>query len=175
MTAVTIHSDFRTQEEEICHYFHFSSSICHEVIGPDAMISVFLIFSFQPALWHSFFILIKRLFSSFLLSADRVVSSAYLKLLMFLPPILIPACDSSTLAFLMMCSAYRLNRQGKSRQLCRIPFSVLNQSVVTYRVLTVASWSAYRFLSRQVRWSGIPISLRTFHSLLWSTQSKTLL
>ena len=28
----------------------------------------------------------------------------------------------------------------------------------------------YRFLRRQVRWSGIPISLRTFHSLLWSTQ-----
>ena len=29
-------------------------------------------------------------------------------------------------------------------------------------------------LKRQVRWSGIPISLRIFHSLLWSTQSKTL-
>ena len=27
-------------------------------------------------------------------------------------------------------------------------------------VLTVASWSAYRFLKRQVRWSGIPISFR---------------
>ena len=39
-------------------------------------------------------------------------------------------------------------------------------------VLTVASWPAYRFLRRQVRWSGIPISLRIFHSLLWSTQSK---
>ena len=25
-------------------------------------------------------------------------------------------------------------------------------------VLTVASWPAYRFLRRQVRWSGIPIS-----------------
>ena len=31
-------------------------------------------------------------------------------------------------------------------------------------VLTVASWSAYRFLRRQVRWSGIPISFRIFHS-----------
>ena len=37
---------------------------------------------------------------------------------------------------------------------------------------SVASWPAYRFLRRQVRWSGIPISLRIFHSLLWSTQSK---
>ena len=36
------------------------------------------------------------------------------------------------------------------------------------------SCPAYRFLRRQVRWSGIPISLRIFHSLLWSIQSKTL-
>jgi len=33
-----------------------------------------------------------------------------------------------------------------------------NQSVVPCPVLTVASWLAYRFLRRQVRWSGIPIS-----------------
>ena len=39
-------------------------------------------------------------------------------------------------------------------------------------VLTVASWPAYRFLRRQVRWSDIPISFRIFHSLLWSTQCK---
>ena len=44
-----------------------------------------------------------------------------------------------------------------------------NQSVVPCSVLTVASWPAYRFLRRQVRWSGIPISLRIFHSLLWCT------
>ena len=36
--------------------------------------------------------------------------------------------------------------------------------------LTVASWPAYRFLRRQVMWSGIPISWRIFHSLLWFTQ-----
>ena len=40
-------------------------------------------------------------------------------------------------------------------------------------VLTVASWPAYRFLKRQVRWSGIPIAWR-ISSLLWSTQSKAL-
>ena len=32
----------------------------------------------------------------------------------------------------------------------------------------------HRFLRRQVSWSGIPISFRIFHSLLWSTQSKVL-
>ena len=36
----------------------------------------------------------------------------------------------------MMCSAYRLNKQGDSRQPCRTPFSILNQSVVLYRVPT---------------------------------------
>ena len=46
------------------------------------------------------------------------------------------------------------------------------QSVVPCPVLTVASWPAYRFLRRQVKCSGIPISFRIVHSLLWSTQSK---
>ena len=49
-----------------------------------------------------------------------------------------------------------------------------NQSFVPCLILTAASWLAYRFLRRQVRWSGIPISFRTFYSLLWSTQSKAL-
>ena len=47
----------------------FSPSVCHEVMGPDAMILVFLIFSFKPALSVSSFSLIKRLFSSSSLSA----------------------------------------------------------------------------------------------------------
>ena len=54
------------------------------------------------------------------------------------------------------------------------PFPICNQSVVPCPVLTVASWPAYKFLERQIRWSGIPISFRNFHSLLWSTQSKAL-
>ena len=40
-------------------------------------------------------------------SAVRVISPAYLRLFMFLPEILIPACDSSSLAFHMMYSVYR--------------------------------------------------------------------
>ena len=95
--------------------------------------------------------------------------SAYLRLMMFLPPVLIPACTSSSGAFLMMCSGYRLSKQGDSRQPCHSPLSNLSQSVVPYRVLTVASWPTYGFLGEQVRWSGIPISLGAFHSLLWST------
>ena len=121
---------------------------------------------------HSSFIFIKRLFSSSLLSAIRVVSCAYLRLLIFLPAILIPACVSSSLAFYMMYSAYKLNKQCDNIQPWCTLFPAWNQFVVPCPVLTVASWPAYRFLKRQVRWSGIPISFRIFHSLLWSTQSK---
>ena len=42
----------------------------------------------------------------------RVVSSAYLRLLIFLPAVLIPACASSSPAFLMMYPACKLNKQG---------------------------------------------------------------
>ena len=70
-----------------------------------------------------------------------------------------------------MYSAYKLNKQGDNIQSWRTPFPIWNQSVVPCPVLTVASWPAYRFLKRQVRWSGIPVSFRIFHSLLWSTHS----
>ena len=75
--------------------------ICHEVMGPDAMILVFWMLSFKPSFSFSSFTFIKRLFSFFSLSAIRVVSSAYLKLLIFLPAVLMTACASSSLAFHM--------------------------------------------------------------------------
>ena len=71
--------------------------------------------------------------------------------------------------FLMMYSAYKLNKQGDNIQPWRTPFSIWNQSVVPCLVLTVASWPAYRFLRRQIRWSGIPISLRNFRSVVIHT------
>ena len=104
MVAVTAHSDFGDQEKEICHCFHFLPSICCEVMGPDTMIFFFVIVSFTLAFLLSFFTLIKRLLSCSLLSAIIVVSSAYLGLLIFLPAILIPTYDSSSLAFHMMYS-----------------------------------------------------------------------
>ena len=139
-----------------------SPSICHEVMGPNAMILVFWMLSFKPTFSLSSFTFIKRLFSSSSLSAMRVVSSAYLRLLIFLPAILIPACASSSPTFRVMYSAYKLNTQGDNMQPWRTPFPIWNQSVVPCPVLTVASWPAYRFLGRLVRWSGIPISWRMF-------------
>ena len=130
--------------------------------------------SFKPIYSLSSFTFIKRLFCSFSLSAIKVVSSAYLRLLVFLPAIFIPACASSRLTFHVMYSVEKLNKLGDNIQPWCTPFPIVNQSFVPCPVLTVASWPAYRFLRRQVRWSGIPISWRIFHSLWWSTQSKAL-
>ena len=71
-------------------------------------------------------------------------------------------CTSSSPVFCMMYSAYKLNKQSDSIQPWCTPFSILNQFVAPCPVLTVASWSAYRFFRRQIRWSGIPISFRNF-------------
>ena len=138
-------------------------------MGPDAMIFVFWMLSFKLNFSLSSFTFIKRLFSSSSLSALRVVSSAYLRLLIFLPAILIPAYASSSPAFLMMYSAYKLNKQGDNIQTWCTPFPIWNLSIVPWPVLTVASWPAYRFLKRQVRWSGIPLSFRIFQFIVIHT------
>ena len=127
-----------------------SPSICHEVMGLDAVILVSWMLSFKPA-FSLFSHRYKRLFHSSLLFAIRVMISAYLRLLIFRLAIFIPASDSSNLTFRMMYSAYKLTKQGDSIRPCRTPFPIWNQSVVPCPVLTFASWPAYRFLRRQVR------------------------
>ena len=159
MAAVTICSDLRAQNIKSVSVLTVSPSICHEVMGPDAMISFSECWALSQ-LFYSPLYFHQRLFSSSLLSAIRVMSSAYLGLLIFLPAILIPACASSSPAFLMIYSAYKLNEQGDNRQPWRTPFPIWKQCVVLWPLLTVASWPAYRFLKRKVRWSGIPISFR---------------
>ena len=99
-----------------------SPSICHEVMEPDAMILVFWMFSFKPTFSLSSFTFIKWLFSSSLLSSIRVVLSAYLRLLISLPAIYIPACASSSPVFLMTYPAYELNKQGDHIQSWHTPF-----------------------------------------------------
>ena len=83
-----------------------SPSIWHELMGLDATILVFWKLSFKPTFSLSYFTFTNRLFSSSFLSAIRVVSSVYLRLLIFFLEILIPACASPSPAFCMMYSAY---------------------------------------------------------------------
>ena len=141
-------------KKKVCHCFHCfpiylpwsDGTRCHDLS--------FLNVELKPTFSLSSFTFIKRLFSSSL-SAIRMVSSAYLRLLIFLLTVLIPACASSNSAFHMMYSSYKLNKQGDNIQPWRTSSLIWIQSVVSCPVLTLASWPAYRFLKRQIRWSGI--------------------
>ena len=104
-------------------------SIHREVMGPDAMILFFSTLSFKPAFSLFSLTLIKRLFSSSLLSAMRVMLSAYLRLLIILLAILIPACASSKLVL------HKLRKQDENIHPWCTPFLIWNQSVVPCLVL----------------------------------------
>ena len=165
MVVVTICSDFGAQENNLSLFPLFPHLFAIEMMGLEAIVLVFWMLSFKPTFSLSSFTFIKRLFSSSSLSSVKAVSSLYLRLLIFLLAILIPACTSSCLTFLMMYSAFKLNKQGDNIQPWHTPFPIWNQFIVPCPVLTAASWLAHRFLRRQVRGSGIPIFLRIFHSL----------
>ena len=158
MAAVTICSDFGAQENKICHRFHFFPHLLAMKWWDWMPWSQF----FECWLVIRFFILVfhphQELFSSLSLSAFGVVSSTYLRLLIFLLAVLIPAWTSSSTAFGLMYSAYKLNKQVDNIWPWHFPFPILNQSSVPCPVLTVASCPAYRLLKRQVRLSDIPIS-----------------
>ena len=167
MAAITICSDFGAPQNKVCHCFHCfpiylpwsDGTGCHDLRFLNAeFLSQLFCSPLSPSSRDSF--------SSSLLSAITVVSSAYLRLLMFLPAVLIPACVSSSLTFHMRFSAYKLNKQGDNIYPWCTPFPILKLPFVQCPVLTVASWSAYRFLRRQVRWSGVPISWKIFQSVV---------
>ena len=95
---------------KVCHCFHYFPICLPWSDGTGCHALCFLNVEFKPAFSLSSFTFIKRLFSSSSLPlALRVVSSAYLRLLIFLTAILIPVCDSSSLAFHTKYSAYKLN------------------------------------------------------------------
>ena len=98
----------KSQKENLS-LFPFFPIYCHEKMTVDAMTLVFWMLNFQPGFSLSSVTLIKRLYSSSSLSAIRVVSSVYLRLLIFLSETLISACESSSPEFCMMYSVYNLN------------------------------------------------------------------
>ena len=148
-------------------------SICHEMMELDAMILVFWMLSFKPAFSLSSFTLIKRVFCFSLLSVIRGVSFAYLKLLLFLPAILIPACASANLAFHMKYSAYKLNKQARGQ------YTALANSFLDFEPVRCSmSGSNCCFLScvqvSQEAGKVICYSLlfQNFPVFLWVTRSK---
>ena len=165
--------DFGAPKNKVWHCFHCfpiyfpwsDGTRCHDLD--------FLNIEFWASFLLSSFTFIKRLFSSSCHFAFRVVSSVYLKLLIFLPAILIPAWSSSSQAFHVIYSAYKLNEQGDNIQPWHTPFPIWNQLVVLCSVLTVASCSASRLLRRQVRYLVFP-SLLEFPTVCCYLHSQSL-
>ena len=113
MAPITIYRDFGAQKNKVSYCFHCFPIYLPWSDGTGCHDLSFLNVELQANFFTFLFTFIKRLLSSSL-SALRVVSSPYLRLLMFLLTILIPACASSSPAFLMMYSAYKLNGQGNN-------------------------------------------------------------
>ena len=84
---------------------------------------------FKPIFSLSSFTFTKKLFSPSL-SAIRVVSSVCLRLLIFLLAIFIPAFVSSSPAFPMMYSAYKLNKQGDNTQTIHVLLFLFETSLL---------------------------------------------
>ena len=119
-------SDFRASKNKVYHYFHCFPTYLPWSDGTRCHDLSFLNVEFKRTFSLSCFTFIKRLFSSSSLSAIRVVSSVYLRLLIFLPAVLILACASSSPMFLKMYSAFKLNKQGDNIQPWCIPFPIWN-------------------------------------------------
>ena len=129
MAAVTC-SDFGAHKNKVCHCFH-----CLLIYLPwsdGTGWSLCFEYCFKPAFSLYIFTLIKKLFRPSLLSPIKVVSSAgtiwgwchHLMLLIFFPVILIPACNTSSLAFCMMYSEYKLNKLSDNIQSFHFPCHV---------------------------------------------------
>ena len=94
----------------------FSPSIFHEEMGLDVMILISGMLSFMPTFSLSSFHLHQEALQFVFTFCHQSGTSAYLRLLIFFPAILIPACASSSPAFHTMYSAYKLNKQGDNIQ-----------------------------------------------------------
>ena len=171
MAAVTFLSDFGAQENKVCHCFCCFPIYLPWSDGARCMIFIIWMLSFKPTFSLSSFTFIKRLFHSSL-SAIRVVSSAYLRLLIFLMAMLTPACASSSPAFYMMYSSYTLNKQGEHildvlfPNLYPVHFSMSGSRCcfLTYNQISQEA-------AKMVCYSHF---FKNFPQFAWSTQSNTL-
>ena len=117
----------------------------------------------------------KKLFSSSSLSAIKVVSSAYLRLLIFLPAILIPACASSSPAFRMWW------KESEVAQLCPtlcdpMDYSLPGSSIHGTFQARVLEWVAISFSrgsSRPRDWTHVS-RFAGRHFTVWATKEVTM-
>ena len=117
MTAVIICSDFGAPPNKVCHCFHCFPIWLSKVMAPNTMIFGFwmlslsqLCYSLLSLSWRDSLVLFAFCHIGGVICISDVIN--------IVPEILIPVCASSCLAFLMMYSAYKLNKQGDNIQLC---------------------------------------------------------
>ena len=181
MAAVTSTVILESKNIKVCHSFHClpiylpwsGGTRCHDLW--------FMNVEFEASFFSlTYFTFMKRLFNSSLLSAVRVVSSAYMNLLIF-SLLLFPACASSCLAFHKMYSAYMLNKQDDNIQPWCTPFPIWNQSVVPWLVLTLdfdlhRGFSGGRYddlvFPSLEEFSTVSCSLHSQEALTWSMKQK---
>ena len=157
----------------VSYCFHYFSIYCHEVMGLDAMILVFWMLSFNPTVSLSSFTFMKRLFSSSLL-CRKGTAICISEVIDIFPEIFIPAYASSSTAFCILYSAYKLNRQGDNIQPWMYSFLNLEPVCSSMSGSNLLLDLHTDFSGGRSGGLGIPISWRIFHSLLWSTPSKAL-
>ena len=145
-----------------------SISICHEVKGQDSMILVFWMLNFKPI----FSTLIKRLFSTSFLSAIRVVSSAYLRLLIFLPAILIPACASSSPQSFPASGSFQMSQFFTSGgQSIRVSASVPPMNTQDWSPLGWTGWISLQSMGLSRVFPNTTVQKHQFFSAQLSSQS----
>ena len=157
MAAVTICSDFGAQEKKVCHCFH-CFPICRAAMGPDAM-SLFFECWVLSQLFHSLLSLSSRgslvplCFLSYGWCHLHIWDYWYFSWQSWFQLVLHPARHFAWCALhissISRVTIYSLDRMTGWQY---TPFLIWNQFIVPCPVLTVASWSTYRFLRRQVRW-----------------------
>ena len=99
-------------------------SICHGVVGPDAMVLDFWMLNFKPAFSLTSFTFSKKLFNSSSHPDISLKLSAYLRLVFLLEYWFQLVIHPVT--FHMIYSAYKLNKQGDNIQPWQTPFPILN-------------------------------------------------
>ena len=174
MAAITICTDFGAQKIKSDTVTTVSPSICYEFMGTDSMIFVFWMSKFKTTFSLPSFTFIKRLFCSSLLSVIWMVTSTFLRLLIFLQEVMIPACASSSPAFLMMYSAYKLNKQGDTKYILDIFLSQLGTSLLFHIQFWLLLLDLHTNFSRDRSGGLVVPSLEEFSTVCCDPHSQTL-
>ena len=135
----------------VCHCFHCFPIYLPWSDGTGCHDLNFWMLSFKLTFSFSAFTSIKWLFSSSALSAIRVVSSLYLRLLIFFSAILISACALSSLSFQMIYSACKLNNKVETmtysfpylEPVCCSMFSSNSCFLTCIQISREAGWMVY--------------------------------